>query len=246
MNGLPPNRDPMPAFIDQIHHVNTTNFDSHGLHVSPSGISDNVFRSMEPGDGYDVEIEISGQSPQGDVLVSSAPPWRIRRADCQRRGRRADRRGDFADVPEIAAARERVMVLGESVFDAFGTVENFETLFPETAVPFQTVNGQRAPVIAMRPGEVQRWRLVHAGYQDHMNLSLKDHPMHPIARDGISLARMEDPGATMLIAPGQRIDVLVKAGAPGTYELRALPYDQGSRRRPASLHPSSWRASRCR
>ncbi|HTG21989.1 MAG TPA: multicopper oxidase domain-containing protein, partial [Reyranella sp.] len=30
-----------------------------------------------------------------------------------------------------------------------------------------------------------------------------------------------------LILPGQRADMLVQAGAPGTYELRALPYDQG-------------------
>jgi FtsP/CotA-like multicopper oxidase with cupredoxin domain len=227
MNGLPPNRDPMPAFIDQMHHINTTNFHSHGLHVSPSGISDNVFRSMEPGDGYDVEIAIPKNHPKGTYWYH---PHHHGGSDVQIASGVAGAlivEGDFAEVPEIAAARERVMVLGESVFDAFGTVENFETLFPETAVRFQTINGQRAPVIAMRPGEVQRWRLVHAGYQDHMNLSLKDHAMHPIARDGISLARMEDPGATMLIAPGQRIDVLVKAGATGTYELRALPYDQG-------------------
>ena len=32
---------------------------------------------------------------------------------------------------------------------------------------------------------------------------------------------------TLLIAPGQRADVLVQAGAPGTYEFRGLPYDQG-------------------
>ncbi len=31
----------------------------------------------------------------------------------------------------------------------------------------------------------------------------------------------------MLMAPGQRVDVLVKAGEPGTYSLRAIPYDQG-------------------
>ena len=30
-----------------------------------------------------------------------------------------------------------------------------------------------------------------------------------------------------LIAPGQRADVLVQAGGPGTYELNAMPYDQG-------------------
>ena len=31
----------------------------------------------------------------------------------------------------------------------------------------------------------------------------------------------------MLMAPGQRIDVLVQAGKPGSYAFRAVPYDQG-------------------
>src|SRR6476619_3181380 len=44
--------------------------------------------------------------------------------------------GDFADVPEIAQARERVMLLTQVVFDAFGMVEDFGTLFPETATRF--------------------------------------------------------------------------------------------------------------
>ena len=30
-----------------------------------------------------------------------------------------------------------------------------------------------------------------------------------------------------MIAPGQRADVLVQAGGPGTYELNAMPFDQG-------------------
>jgi len=61
--------------------------------------------------------------------------------------------------------------------------------------------------------------------------------MHPIARDGIGLARMDAPEVrsdqindepdARLILPGQRIDFLVQAGAPGTYELAAIPYDQG-------------------
>ncbi len=42
VNDLPPNRDPMPANIDQPHHLNTTNLHLHGSHVSPSGIADNV------------------------------------------------------------------------------------------------------------------------------------------------------------------------------------------------------------
>ena len=146
--------------------------------------------------------------------------------------------GDFADVPEIAAAKERLLVLTEAVFDSFGMVEDFGTLFPETAARFLAVNGVREPTITMRPGEVQRWRILHAGWQDDLFMDLEGHTLNPIARDGIPLSRMgltvprkpdqpTDYPNAMLMAPGQRIDVLVQAGEPGTYAFRAVPYDQG-------------------
>jgi FtsP/CotA-like multicopper oxidase with cupredoxin domain len=238
INDLPPNRDPMPANIDQPHHLNTTNFHFHGSHVSPSGNADNVMRSMEPGQSYDIEIAIPADHTAGTYWYH---PHHQGSADVQTASGMAGAviiEGDFDKAPEIAAARDRLMVLGEVVFDAFGMVESFDTLFPETAARFLTVNGQRAPTITMQPGEVQRWRLLHAGYQDDIFMVLEGHELHPIARDGIAFERMgsappptggresEDPTA-ILIAPGQRIDLLVQAGAPGTYELRALPYDQG-------------------
>ena len=100
------------------------------------------------------------------------------------------------------------------------------------------MNGVREPTITMRPGEVQRWRILHAGWQDDMFLDLEGHTLNSIARDGIPLSRMgltvprkpdrpTDYPNAMLMAPGQRIDVLVQAGQPGTYALRAVPYDQG-------------------
>ena len=58
INDMPPNRDPEPIDHSLPHQFNTTNFHSHGLHVSPSGISDNVMRMMEPGESYDIEIAI--------------------------------------------------------------------------------------------------------------------------------------------------------------------------------------------
>jgi len=237
INELPPNRDPAPANIDQPHQVNTTNLHFHGSHVSPSGISDNVMRSMEPGQSYEIEIALPEDHTAGTYWYH---PHHHGGADIQIASGVAGAiviEGDFDDVPEIAAARDRVMVLGEVVFDAFGMVEDFDTLFPETALRFFTINGQREPAIEMRPGEVQRWRLVHAGYQDDIFLRLDGHAFHSIARDGIALARIDQPEVrtdhvgddpeAMLIAPGQRVDVLVKAGAPGAYELHALPYDQG-------------------
>jgi len=172
VNDLPPNRDPMPANIDQPHHLNTTNLHLHGSHVSPSGIADNVMRSMEPGQSDDIEIAIPADHTAGTYWYH---PHHHGGADVQVASGMAGAviiEGDFDSVPEIAAARERLMILGEVVFDGFGTIESLDTLFPETAVRFLTLNGQRGPTIAMRPGEVQRWRLLHAGYQDDIFLAL--------------------------------------------------------------------------
>lgn len=236
INDLPPNREQMPAVMNQPHMLNLTNFHVHGLHVSPSGISDNVLRTMEPGQSYDIEIRIPEDHPRGtywyhphhhgsaDVQLSSGMVGTIIIEDGPEQ------------VPQVTAAKDVTMVLGEVVFDGFGMVEGFDALFSETSVRFLSLNGQRGPTITMRPGEVQRWRLVHAGYQDDLFLQLDQHQMHAIARDGVGLVIIGEGEVctdqperkdTVLIAPGQRIDVLVKAGVPGTYELKALPYNQG-------------------
>src|SRR5882757_10017295 len=50
--------------------------------------------------------------------------------------------------------------------------------------------------------------------------------MHAIAFDGIRRSRIGR-FESLLMAPGQRADVLVQAGASGTYALRAIANDQG-------------------
>jgi FtsP/CotA-like multicopper oxidase with cupredoxin domain len=59
-----------------------------------------------------------------------------------------------------------------------------------------------------------------------MLLELDGHRLNVIAYDGIHLGSMQEMKQP-LVAPGQRADVLVQAGAPGTYELSAMPFDQG-------------------
>ena len=109
--------------------------------------------------------------------------------------------GDFTDVPEIAAYKERLLVLTEAVFDKFGMVEDFSTIFPETVARFFAVNGVREPTITMRPGQVQRWRILHAGWQDDIFMELEGHTLNSIARDGIPLARMGLTVPRKLISP---------------------------------------------
>ena len=225
-NDLPPNRDGAPADMSHPHQFNNTNFHFHGAHASPSGIADNVMRSMVPGEAYDIEIALPKDHTRGTYWYH---PHHHGSADVQMASGMFGAivvEGDFADVPEIADAKERLLVLTQVVHDSRGMIEDFGTLFPETATRFLTVNGQRRPTITMRPGEVQRWRMLHTGYQDNLLLELEKHELHAVAYDGIQLGAVETQ-KTHLILPGQRADILVQAGAPGTYELRALPYDQG-------------------
>jgi FtsP/CotA-like multicopper oxidase with cupredoxin domain len=245
INDLPPNRDVRPANPSLPHQNNNTNFHFHGAHCSPSGIADNVMRSMLPGKSYDIEIALPADHTRGTYWYH---PHHHGSADVQVASGMAGAivvEGDFADVPEIARARERVMLLSEVVFDAFYMVEDMDTLFPETATRFLAINGQRRSIIDMRPGEVQRWRLVGSQYQNNMLLELEKHRLNVIACDGIQLGSLQEM-KQLLMAPGQRADVLVQAGSPGTYELNAMPYDQATTRPPDRWRAWSWRASRCR
>ena len=136
INDMPPNRDSPPEDHALPHDFNTTNLHSHGLHVSPSGISDNVMRIMEPGESYDVEIAIPSDHVPGTNWYH---PHAHGSADVQIASGALGAliiEGDFADVPEIVAAKERLLVLTEAVFDSFGTGGGLSRRsFPETRGP---------------------------------------------------------------------------------------------------------------
>jgi FtsP/CotA-like multicopper oxidase with cupredoxin domain len=226
VNDLPPNPDPMPADMTLPHQFNTTNLHFHGGHVSPGALSDNVFRSMEPGKGYDIVIAIPEDHTAGTYWYH---PHRHGAADIQITSGMMGAivvEGDFDDVPEIRAAAERVLIVNEVLFDHNGAIEVYDTVWPEAVPRFLGVNGQRVPVMHMRPGEVQRWRIVQGAHEDNLHLALEGHALHAIAFDGIRRPAMTA-HESLLLTPGQRADVLVQAGTPGTYVLQAIANDQG-------------------
>src|SRR5688500_5927129 len=112
------------------------------------------------------------------------------------------------------------------MFNYLVTIEVYYTIWPEAAPRCISINGQREPIIRLRPGEVQRWRIVQAAHESNLRLALDDHLLHSIAYDGIPRSRIEGL-ESLVMAPGQRADVLVQAGAPGTYKLQAIANDQG-------------------
>ena len=103
-NDLPPNRDIRPSNPSHPHQFNNTNFHFHGAHCSPSGIADNVMRSMVPGKSYDVEVALPEDHTRGTYWYH---PHHHGSADVQVASGMAGAiivEGDFADVPEIARA----------------------------------------------------------------------------------------------------------------------------------------------
>ena len=88
------------------------------------------------------------------------------------------------------------------------------------------VNGQINPVLSIKPGQVQRWRVVNTGTAKYYKLSLENHKLYVVGTDG-GLLDKPYPVSELLITPGERVDLLVKAdNKSGALKLLSLPYDR--------------------
>jgi hypothetical protein len=107
-----------------------------------------------------------------------------------------------------------------------------------------TTNGVANPTLHMQPGEVQRWRLLNASDGENLparfGVERNRKPglgLNVVAMDAITVPKTYRlaAGDPLVIGPGQRMDVMVKAGAPGIYLLQTL--DPNSGRVKASVSP---------
>jgi FtsP/CotA-like multicopper oxidase with cupredoxin domain len=114
----------------------------------------------------------------------------------------------------------------------------------------------------MQPGEVQRWRLLNATDGDNLQLVLVSKEpgkeglgLKVVAMDAITVPNTYrlQPGDPLVMASGQRMDVMIKAGQSGTYLLQTLDPNSGDVKASVSpyrddLFPNGidpdWRASR--
>ncbi len=229
--------------MNTLNSFNTTNIHYHGLHVSPNGISDNILINVGPHQTQEYEVDIPEDhttgtywyhphrhgSTAGDVASSLSGALIIE--------------GGLDNLPEIKAATERVMVLNQIPYvmedikkpsqatgDAKqqGVVEERDA--NRTFAPgawagmgrYTTINGIALPVIRMRPGQVERWRLIDSGLRETIEvkiipspespstLAMPPMPLHEIAVDGLALGKII-PKDVIELWPGYRSDVMVKA-----------------------------------
>ena len=162
-------------------------------------------------------------------------------------------RGPIDKLPEMVQAEELIFLFQAPYFagsqisnnygvkdgslERFAQIANHPTGYgihssKQDSVDAQPIliNGVRQPTIVMQTGEVQRWRLINTQVFNTLNLSLDGHTLNQFTTDGWgSSAYQEFPDARQLngkgivLAPGNRSSVMIKAGEPGTYLLRTLP-----------------------
>ncbi len=184
---------------NRMHAFNTMNLHTHGLHVSPSGISDNVLLSVAPGETQPYKIEIPKDHPCGTFWYHTHKHGSTAAQVSSGMAGVLIITGGMDEVPEIKQARERILALQQVNY--LNKDNRFPGKTPESYPEltegvielkysnvifaggawknmgrFTTINGVRLPVFRVQPGAVERWRMVHAGFHESIRLKLARAP----------------------------------------------------------------------
>jgi bilirubin oxidase len=131
----------------------------------------------------------------------------------------------------LASLPERIVLVTDLRLDANGQIP------PDTAADLANgregdqvlVNGAHQPTDTIAPGRTERWRVFDATNGRYLRLVLDGAAMVVVAVDGSALATPKTV-SELLLAPGQRVDLVVRAPATGGQKLvlRTLAYNRGT------------------
>lgn len=205
---------------------NETNLHTHGFHVSPMGNSDNVMQFSEGGDSFDYEYDLSLQP---GATLNWYHPHRHGNAAEQVWAGMAGAIEVADENTALAGFETHTMVLKDISLSSGAPAAHTSSDFMNGKEGnTMMVNGKVNPVLALRPGQVQRWKIVNASNARFYKLSLASHNLQVIGVDG-GLLNKPYSQSTVLLSPGERVDVLVKASTTKAYyKLKALAYNRGA------------------
>ena len=208
----------------------STNLHFHGLHIPPEGAADNIFLAVPPRESFDYAFRLPPNHPAG--LFWMHPHVHGRAASQVSLGLALTLivRGELDRIPEVASAREHILVLQDFELDGSG-----RPVAPAMAASMLgregsliTVSGERNPQYAIAQDGMLRLRIVNASASRFYRIAIESHALHLIATDGGALAAPQGVDE-LLLTPGERRDVLVQGTrASGSYRLLNLPYDRGA------------------
>ncbi len=218
----------------------------HGLHL-PAGVDGSPLDPVEPGQDHVYAFRI----PAGEAGTYWYHPHPDRRTT------RQVGMGLFGGIiiraaDDPLAARhipEKLLILSDDRFAPDGSVAFPDSTSIQADIDFENgregnvlfVNGQVMPTLALRPGQLERWRIVNASAARVYRLALAGQPLIDVGSDGGLFARPVEVPEIVLPNSG-RVEVLVRGGAAGggATTLQDLPYD----RYMPQTRPADWDSTR--
>lgn len=202
-----------------------TNIHYHGLHVSPNGNSDNVFRTFEPGRTVKSVIRLPKDHEPGTF-------WYHAHFHGISEGQLMGGLSGLIVVDglkdllprELRRVKERKLALRNVQLvkdDEIATLNKDVSAFTDSP---RLINGLLRPAFTIRSGETQLWSFANVGSDLYYDISVAGHTLAVIAEDGSpvwKVARYK----RLVLPPGKRYDVLVQGGKPGRYAIRAHRYE---------------------
>jgi suppressor of ftsI len=196
-----------------------SNLHYHGMSVSPQGNSDNVFIHVHPGHQFEYEVRIPATGRQ--------------------------RPGLFWYHPHAHGVVAKQILGGMS---GGLVVDGFENLFPIVqALPERfflikhaelgedqeiiSINGQLNPIVQIRPGETQFWRIANIGATLFIKFQIEGMPLYAVATDGHPLSQPRKM-TEFFIGPGQRIDAIAIGPQAGEYGMRTISFQNEAWKKP--------------
>ncbi|MFB7055316.1 multicopper oxidase family protein [Streptomyces vinaceus] len=226
---MPPTLRARPGDVIELRMTNRvdqdTNLHLHGLHVSPRPPADDIFIAIAYGQTRDYRYKLPKSILPGTYWYHS--------------------HAHFYSAAQVAGGESGVLIIDDlrqylprdlknitehtiGLKDDQVDGDSIKTSPLSMGAPTnRTVNGQQNPVIHMRPGETQLWRLANIGANIYYKLHLPGSSFHVIGQDGHPVHRVYS-ATSLVIAAGARFDVLVQAGQSGVVKLETLPYNTGS------------------
>jgi FtsP/CotA-like multicopper oxidase with cupredoxin domain len=219
------------TFVNLLSQV--TNLHFHGFRVSPSGLADNVLRTIAPAvtsktvkpkKSVKIVVHIPLDHEQGlywyhphfhglvDGQVYPGLAGMIVVGDPLRR------------FPQLDHIKRRTMALQAVGFGDDGNLINVNDVSLKQTT--NLINGHYQPTLTIRPGETQLWQVANISNDHWYKLFLNGQKLRVIGEDGNPVNTLWA-SKRLLIPPGKRFEFLVVGPKEGTYELKSLAFNQG-------------------
>jgi len=199
--------------FDSPHCFNGTNLHAHGAWISPTGNSDNVLLSVNPGNSFEYQYDFSQDIPAGTfwyhthrhgstalqvssgmagalIVHGNRKPTKLSNGDLDTLLIDPDSQKPFPEhtllfqqIQYACLGRDGKLkrdkegnINWDCRPDETGVIENYDQFGPGTwqaSGRWTSINGVVLPTFKTTTGQVERWRLIHGGVRETINLEFR-------------------------------------------------------------------------